>query len=431
MGVSGTNVTNIEYPTIGGSDRANHFTGGGGSGGYGGGGAAGVDGGGGGGGYNGGGGGNDQYQSCTQDAGGGGGGGGSYLSGTLLVSPTATNFANGVASITYITPNAGGKSPYTYSWSNGQTTLTTTGLSAGTYFLIETDNSGCTATASVTITQTPALVASISSVTNVNCHGSATGSIIGSITPVAITRFFTYEAAVQNLTIPATVTTATVSVSGAQGGAPLGVNSTVGLGASFTGICTLTPDHNLSVVVGAKGGSSFSGLGSGGGGGTFVYDSVTIIPLAIAAGGGGEDYAGDAGGAGGTTVSSPYTAISGTGGNGTNGTSGAGGSIGTGLINFEYSEGGGGGAGWLGNGSSGSGIGNFPYGGDDRANHFLGGAATNSGGDVNSGGYGGGGGGGYGGGGGGGGYNGGGGGNVSPNTFGGGILSAGGGAGGG
>src|SRR6185312_2028884 len=37
----------------------------------------------------------------------------------------------------------GGVSPYTYSWSNGATTQTTTGLSAGTYVCIVTDNSGC------------------------------------------------------------------------------------------------------------------------------------------------------------------------------------------------------------------------------------------------------------------------------------------------
>ncbi len=48
---------------------------------------------------------------------------------------------------------SGGASPYTYLWTNGETTDTAINLSAGSYTLTITDNNGCTGTVSVYITQ--------------------------------------------------------------------------------------------------------------------------------------------------------------------------------------------------------------------------------------------------------------------------------------
>ena len=78
-----------------------------------------------------------------------------------------------------ITANAatGGTAPYTYNWTpSGGTNPTASNLSAGTYTITATDNNGCTATASATITQPTALSISIASQTNVLCNGSSTGS---------------------------------------------------------------------------------------------------------------------------------------------------------------------------------------------------------------------------------------------------------------
>ncbi|MGB4849703.1 MAG: SprB repeat-containing protein, partial [Saprospiraceae bacterium] len=56
---------------------------------------------------------------------------------------------NGTATVTVV---SGGISPYTYLWSNGQTTATATGLIAGSYTVTVTDLNGCTGTAPATVT---------------------------------------------------------------------------------------------------------------------------------------------------------------------------------------------------------------------------------------------------------------------------------------
>ncbi len=147
------------------------------SGGYGGGGGGGYNGGGGGGGYNGGGGGSDAGGS-------GAGGGGSYLNGTLLGSPAATNGSNGYVTITY-SGSLGGTSPYTYSWTNGTSTVSAsagaTGLSAGTYTLTLTDNKGCSATASATITQPNALSVLLAETGNISCNGGSGANLSATV----------------------------------------------------------------------------------------------------------------------------------------------------------------------------------------------------------------------------------------------------------
>lgn len=75
---------------------------------------------------------------------------------------------------------AGGTPPYTFAWSNGQTTSSVTGLVAGNYTATVTDANGC-ATGTFTITQPPAPLASSSSQLNVLCNGGSNGSITSGI----------------------------------------------------------------------------------------------------------------------------------------------------------------------------------------------------------------------------------------------------------
>jgi gliding motility-associated-like protein len=77
-----------------------------------------------------------------------------------------------------VTP-AGGTGTYGYIWNDpppAQTTATATGLSASAFTVTITDSNGCTTTSSVTITQPPAITASISAQTNVTCFGGTDGS---------------------------------------------------------------------------------------------------------------------------------------------------------------------------------------------------------------------------------------------------------------
>ncbi len=71
---------------------------------------------------------------------------------------------------------SGGTAPYTYGWSNGATTQDLTNVVAGIYTVTITDAHGCTATASATVTEPPALELD-TEVTNVSCNGGNTGAI--------------------------------------------------------------------------------------------------------------------------------------------------------------------------------------------------------------------------------------------------------------
>jgi len=74
---------------------------------------------------------------------------------------------------------AGSIAPYSYLWSDGQTTKTATGLSAQQYTVTITSSVGCTASGQVTILEAAQIIASISSQTNVSCFGGSDGVLSG------------------------------------------------------------------------------------------------------------------------------------------------------------------------------------------------------------------------------------------------------------
>ncbi len=110
-------------------------------------------------------------------------------SSTLTTSVSSTNILcfggnNGTATAN---PN-GGTTPYTYLWSPvGQTTQTATGLTAGSYTVTVTDAIGCTATASITLTQPAASITLLTAGFPVTCNsgndGQATVIPAGGSTP--------------------------------------------------------------------------------------------------------------------------------------------------------------------------------------------------------------------------------------------------------
>ncbi|MFT4663897.1 MAG: gliding motility-associated-like protein [Polaribacter sp.] len=70
-----------------------------------------------------------------------------------------------------------GQAPYAYSWNNGTNGETTDNLNAGTYMVTATDAIGCTAEATITLTE-PTLVQVSGMATAPTCFGDADGSII-------------------------------------------------------------------------------------------------------------------------------------------------------------------------------------------------------------------------------------------------------------
>jgi gliding motility-associated-like protein len=80
---------------------------------------------------------------------------------------------NGQASVSA----AGGVLPYSYLWTNFDTSQTLTNLSAGQYGVIVTDSNGCRQIDTGSITQPTALSATVT-VRNVGCSGGNTGSVV-------------------------------------------------------------------------------------------------------------------------------------------------------------------------------------------------------------------------------------------------------------
>jgi len=79
--------------------------------------------------------------------------------------------------------------PYTYIWSTGATTQDLADLPEGTYYVTITDNNGCTATNSITLTQPTELTSSITGI-DVSCFGYSDGSV--DVTAYEATPPYTY-----------------------------------------------------------------------------------------------------------------------------------------------------------------------------------------------------------------------------------------------
>ncbi len=103
-------------------------------------------------------------------------------SGALSVTPSSNNincFGALTGSASVVVSN--GAQPYSYSWSNGANTPALANVAAGTYTITITDNTGCSATASQTLTQPTALNVSVTS-NNASCgllNGSASATANG------------------------------------------------------------------------------------------------------------------------------------------------------------------------------------------------------------------------------------------------------------
>lgn len=75
----------------------------------------------------------------------------------------------------------GGSGNYTYSWSNSATTEDLSGLAAGTYTVMVSDDNSCTDTEQITITQPSVMEVGIANQTDILCPGANSGEIVASL----------------------------------------------------------------------------------------------------------------------------------------------------------------------------------------------------------------------------------------------------------
>lgn len=75
------------------------------------------------------------------------------------------------------TANAVGIAPFTYLWSNGETTATATGLTEGTFIVTVTDSVGCEGRDTIIITEPTQLTVTLADTTNISCFGLTDGSV--------------------------------------------------------------------------------------------------------------------------------------------------------------------------------------------------------------------------------------------------------------
>ncbi|MBK7869176.1 MAG: T9SS type A sorting domain-containing protein [Saprospiraceae bacterium] len=98
------------------------------------------------------------------------------LLGLIKTDPSCNNGTNGQATAT----PSGGTAPYSYSWSNGGSTATITGLAAGTYNVTITDANECTTTGAVVIQAPDALTVTLN-IAQGTCADESNGSITSTV----------------------------------------------------------------------------------------------------------------------------------------------------------------------------------------------------------------------------------------------------------
>lgn len=181
------------------------------------------------------------------------------------------NGSNGTASISAITGTS--TAPYSYLWSNTQTAVQATSLTAGNYTCSVTDAKGCTYSATTTIIQ-PAQAFLTLGNTSVTCNNGATGSASVATIPIANTGPYTY-----------TWTSNPVQTSSLATGLTAGTYTCTlkdNIGCLFTGTTTLIQPTSVSVTISTNTTQvcmgtpiNFTGLATGGTGATYTYSWST------------------------------------------------------------------------------------------------------------------------------------------------------------
>jgi gliding motility-associated-like protein len=187
---------------------------------------------------------------------------------TSSTHPSCQGSTSGSATVTA----GGGTGTYSYLWSNGQTTATATGLTAGTHSVTVTDANGCSKSVTVLLNDPTGVVARISASTNVNCNGGTNGSATVTATGGAGTYNYLWSASAGSQTTATAINLKagqhTVTVTGTGG-------------CTALAMVTITQPDPLNAVlisqsnISCKGGANGSiVVGATGGAAPYVFTST-------------------------------------------------------------------------------------------------------------------------------------------------------------
>jgi gliding motility-associated-like protein len=181
-----------------------------------------------------------------------------------------------------ITPTPSGAN---YLWSDGQTTATATGLSAGNYTCAVSTSSGCSGVVNVTITEIPAMQLTISNQQDANCYtianGQATINVTQGTSPYAYS--WSQSSSTTNTATDLAAGSHSVTVTDDKGCVEtitFSINQPSPLViTSITPDTQICPENNITLVVSGSGGSSpylYSWVANGNSVGT--TSNVTVQP---------------------------------------------------------------------------------------------------------------------------------------------------------
>ncbi|MCW3104199.1 MAG: C-terminal target protein [Bacteroidetes bacterium] len=171
----------------------------------------------------------------------------SPVSGTTVV--TSVSCFGGSNGTINLTPS-GGTPGYTFNWGSGVTTEDRTGLAAGTYAVIITDANGCTGTVNATVTQPPALTATISSTTTACSSNTGTATVVVSGGTPAYTYLWAPAGGTASTATGLGIGSYTATITDANG---CSITKTVNVTAASSPSLTAASQTNVSCFGGSDG----------------------------------------------------------------------------------------------------------------------------------------------------------------------------------
>ena len=179
---------------------------------------------------------------------------------------SATGTANVLAS--------GGTPPYLYSWSNGQGNATATGLIAGNYSVIVTDNNGCRDSATVTIIE-PLQMGMVLTSIPVSCQGFSDGQMYAVVSGGAVPYTYLWSPGNYVTQGVTNVAAGTYTVTATDSRGCVVTQSTV-VGFPATPVANAGPDATFCE---GEGGAPIFGSASSGQGAPFYYTWTCNQPI--------------------------------------------------------------------------------------------------------------------------------------------------------